>query len=93
MKKTKTKRKRRKKPQKDENQMAFDAVENLRRIEARLASRPPKDPAAQALGRKGGIARKRKLSLVELTEIGKQGANARWRKQKDKTVVPAAEKQ
>lgn len=71
--------------------MAFDVVERTKLILARLESRPPKDPAAQALGRKGGIARKLNLSVVELAEIGRKGANARWRKQKDKDVVPEKE--
>jgi hypothetical protein len=91
MKKKKAKRKTQKKPQRDVNQMAFDVVESTKRILARLDSQHPKDPAAQALGRKGGIARKRKLSLVELTEIGRKGANARWRKQEEKAVVPEKE--
>ncbi len=71
--------------------MAFDVVANMKRIEARLASQPPKDPAAQSLGRRGGMARKANLSLQQLTEIGKQGANARWSKHKKETVVPTGE--
>ena len=73
--------------------MAFDVVANLNRIQARLASRPPKDPAAQSLGRRGGIARKRNLSLERLTEIGRKGANARWSKHKKETVAPTGENQ
>ena len=60
--------------------MAYDVVAHLRR--------ELRDPAAQALGRKGGIARKRNLSLEKLTEIGKKGAAARWNKREDKTVDP-----
>jgi hypothetical protein len=43
-----------------------------------------KDPAAVALGRKGGLkggkARAEALSKRRLTEIAKEGAKARWRK-------------
>lgn len=52
-----------------------------------------KDPAAQALGSRGGIARKRNLSAAKLTEIGKKGANARWYGDKKKTVVPIFDNQ
>lgn len=41
---------------------------------------PPKDPAAVALGRKGGQARGRNLTPEQLQEIGKKGAQARWEK-------------
>ncbi len=41
-----------------------------------------KDPAAVALGRKGGLkggpARAKKLSKEKLSEIGKKAAQARW---------------
>lgn len=43
--------------------------------------------AARALGRRGGIARKANLSLARLTEIGKQGAAARWSKPREKSIV------
>jgi hypothetical protein len=89
----KKKRKKPKKAKRDENQMAFDVVASTKRIEARLASQPPKDPAAQALGRRGGLARKRNLSLQKLTEIGKAGAKARWEKHKKETVVPDEQNQ
>lgn len=59
--------------------MAYDVVAHMERL--------ARDPAAQALGRKGGIARKRNLSLERLTEIGKQGAAARWGKVREKTIV------
>lgn len=43
-----------------------------------------KDPAAVALGRKGGLkggkARAEKLSKAKLTAIAKKAAAARWRK-------------
>lgn len=70
------KRKKPKKAERNENQMAFDVVASMNRIEARLAARPPKNPAAQALGRRGGIARKRNLSLERLTQIGRKGCGA-----------------
>ena len=42
-----------------------------------------KDPAAKALGEKGGTARARNLSKEQRTEIARNAANVRWRKQKD----------
>ena len=45
-----------------------------------------KDPAAVALGRKGGLkggkARAANLTPEQLSEIGKTGAKARWNKKK-----------
>lgn len=45
---------------------------------------PRKDPAAVALGRKGGLkggrARATKLSAERRTDIAKHAANVRWRK-------------
>jgi hypothetical protein len=45
-----------------------------------------KDPAAVALGRKGGLkggpARAKKLSKRKLSEIGKKAAKERWKKKK-----------
>jgi hypothetical protein len=45
---------------------------------------PAKDPAAVALGRKGGLkggpARAKKLGKKKLSEAGKKAANARWKK-------------
>jgi hypothetical protein len=47
-------------------------------------TRPAKDPAAVALGRKGGLkggpARAKKLGKKKLSEAGKKAAKARWRK-------------
>jgi hypothetical protein len=37
-----------------------------------------KDRAAQALGRKGGAARREKLSAERRTEIAKKAAQKRW---------------
>jgi hypothetical protein len=39
-----------------------------------------KDPAAKALGRKGGAARARKLTAEQRTEIARKGAAIRWAK-------------
>jgi hypothetical protein len=39
-----------------------------------------KDPAAVALGRKGGKARAEKLSGDRRKEIASQGADSRWKK-------------
>ena len=40
-----------------------------------------KDPAAQAMGRKGGKARAEKLSAKKRAEIAKKAAAKRWSKQ------------
>ncbi len=46
--------------------------------------KPAKDPAAVALGRKGGLkggpARAKKLGKKKLKQIGKKMAEARWKK-------------
>jgi len=39
-----------------------------------------KNPAAVKLGRLGGRARARKASKMRLSEIGRKGAAARWKK-------------
>ena len=44
-----------------------------------------KDPAAAALGRKGGVARASRLTHKNRVEIAKKAAKARW--QKDRLVV------
>jgi hypothetical protein len=41
-----------------------------------------KDPAAQAMGRKGGKARAKKLSAVDRKEISRKAAATRWRREK-----------
>jgi len=41
-----------------------------------------KSLAAVELGRRGGLARAKKASLRKLSEIGRKGAAARWRKKK-----------
>jgi hypothetical protein len=79
----------------DENEMAFDGLQELlRRDEARDKGQPidapaedtipEKNPAAVALGRlgglKGGKARAAKLSATKRRQIAKKAANARWAK-------------
>lgn len=39
-----------------------------------------KDPAAKALGRKGGTARAAKMTPERRTEIAKRAASSRWRR-------------
>lgn len=52
-----------------------------------VEDRPPtpeeegKDPAAAALGRKGGEARAKSLSAKKRAEIAEKAAKARWSKQ------------
>jgi hypothetical protein len=79
------KRKKRRKPERDENQMAYDIVKHL--------ARELRDPAAQELGRKGGIARKRNLSKEQLHEIAVKGANARWDKARAAYLASKGENQ
>ena len=51
-----------------------------------VEDRPPtpeeqgKDPAAAALGRKGGAARAKKMSPERRAEIARLGASKRWQK-------------
>ena len=77
------KQKKRRKPEKDENQMAHAIVKHY----------SLRDPAAQELGRKGGIARKRNLTREQLHEIALKGANARWDKARKAYVAPTGENQ
>ncbi|MGD0950030.1 MAG: hypothetical protein ABSA52_21715 [Candidatus Binatia bacterium] len=44
-----------------------------------------KDPAAVALGRKGGKARVKKQSPEERSESARKAVQARWKKAKKKT--------
>lgn len=73
---------------KDVNELAFSIVDDLTsdRPTEEEPAEPEKDPAAVALGRKGGLkggkARAAKLTKKKLSEIGKKGAAARWLKQK-----------
>jgi hypothetical protein len=68
----------------DENQTAFDSVQRVIALTEGAAERSEKNPAAVALGRRGGLvggrARAAKLSAAELRAIGLKGAKARWKK-------------
>lgn len=66
-----------------------DPVVAAHRVVARLtkteeeppkAKPTPKDPAAVALGRKGGKSRAKNLTAEQLREIGRKGAAKRWEK-------------
>lgn len=65
-----------------------DEVQNALRVVEQAIGAPlvpgVKNPAAVALGRRGGLkggrARAAKLSTEKLSEIGKIGAAARWKK-------------
>lgn len=67
--------------ERDENQMAFDAVQ---RLLERTKLIKEKNPAAVALGRlgglKGGTARAKKLTAEQRRESARNAANIRWRK-------------
>lgn len=67
----------------DANEIAFRVVQES--VGDRpLPKRRRKNPAAVALGRKGGLkggkARARNLSAERLSEIGRLGAQKRWKK-------------
>jgi len=44
-----------------------------------------KDPAAVALGRKGGRSRMKGMTAKERTKLARQAASARWEKEKGKS--------
>ena len=48
-----------------------------------------KNPAAVALGRKGGKTRAKNLSAEELSEAGRKAVQARWKKQKSGAAAPS----
>ena len=72
----------------DANQAAFRAVQEA-------TERGEKNPAAVALGRlggrKGGRARAENLTPEQLSEIGKKGAAARWKKYREEKGLPHKE--
>lgn len=43
-----------------------------------------KDPAAVALGRKGGLARAKKMTPEQRSEAARKAVSARWRKRRKK---------
>jgi hypothetical protein len=73
----------RKPPGPDENQLAALIVE-----QATEPALPPKNPAAVALGRlgglKGGPARAKRLNKKRRSEIAAKAAKARWKKKRKK---------
>ena len=66
---------------KDENQLAKSIIDE---IIAETEAQPEKNPAAVLLGRRGGLkggkARAEKLTKERRSEIAKQAALARWKK-------------
>ena len=75
----------------DLNKLALAIVEEAtsepEELEAAPKRTPEKDPAAVALGRKGGLrggrARAEKLSAERRREIAQKAARERWRKAKE----------
>ena len=74
----------------DANQIAHSILQDVIALTEQPADAPmptPKNPAAVALGRlgglKGGIARREALSAKRKTQIARQAAVARWRKRTD----------
>jgi hypothetical protein len=60
-----------------------NAVHVMRIAAGEVDDTPPddgKDPAAKALGKKGGVARAAKISPERRTEIAKKAASSRWRR-------------
>lgn len=81
--------KKKKKLSTDVNVTAFqilEAITNSPRLIDLTPKTPPKNPAAVALGRlgglKGGNVRAKNLSAKQRVEIAKKAANARWGKSK-----------
>lgn len=68
----------------DANQLAKSIVDLSTGQAEEVTPDEGKDPAAVALGRKGGLkggkARAKKLSPERLSEIAKKAAAARWKK-------------
>lgn len=66
----------------DLNQLAKSIVGQTTDEEPKQPEEPEKNPAAVALGRlgglKGGVARAKKLTAEERSEIAKKAAKARW---------------
>jgi hypothetical protein len=68
----------------DENQTAFDALQHVIQLTEGAEQRAEKNPAAVALGRRGGLkggrARAQALSPSRRREIAKRAAATRWKK-------------
>ena len=71
------------KPERDENQSAFDVLQELIK---RSEGETGKDPLAVLLGRRGGLkgghARAAKMTKKERSESAKKAATARWSQRK-----------
>jgi hypothetical protein len=75
-----------KKPRKRPTDVIGNAVFVMQRLTGQIEESPepeerPKDPAAAALGRKGGRARASKLSKSRRKEIARLGAARRWKRE------------
>ena len=61
-------------------------------VKKRKSREGKKNPAAVALGKlgasKGGLARAKKLTPEQLSELGRKAALARWAKEKGKKEIP-----
>ncbi len=66
----------------DENEAAYDAVQHVIALTEGAKERAEKDPAAVAMGRrggkKGGPARAAKLTPQQRSESARKAARARW---------------
>ena len=62
------------------NQRAFQIVQETTGLALRPDPDEGKDPAAVAMGRKGGEARAQKMSKTRRSEIASKAARARWGK-------------
>lgn len=67
----------------DENEAAFDAVQHVISLTEGAEGRAEKNPAAVALGRRGGlvggIARRDALTPSRRREIARKAAQSRWK--------------
>lgn len=68
--------------ERDENEAAYDAVQRVIALTEGAVEREEKNPAAVALGRKGGLkggrARAARLTSEERTASARAAATARW---------------
>jgi hypothetical protein len=68
----------------DENEAAFDVLQKVIALTEGAQKRDEKNPAAVALGRKGGLkggpARAAKLTKTQREESARAAARARWDK-------------
>lgn len=71
----------------DENQTAFDAVQRVIELTEGATERAEKNPAAVALGRRGGLvggkARAAALSKRQRVQIARKAVQARWKKARE----------